>query len=69
LEEAVSQVRASRARVGGFQGCSVDNKLVAEIGERHLVSPGSLLLADRCFGSTVTSEARRRRARAGVPLP
>jgi len=39
-DEAVSAVRAPRARVGGFQGCSIDNKLVAEIGERHLLSFG-----------------------------
>lgn len=64
-DEVVREVRASRARVDGFQGCSLTTSWLQRLVRGILSHPG-LLHPD---ASRRWSEARLSRVRAGVPSP
>jgi hypothetical protein len=62
----VREVRASRSRVGGHQGCSLTTSWLQRLSERHPVLVGSSARAPQ--GVLVRGE-RRGRACGGVPSP
>jgi hypothetical protein len=64
-DEAVGQVRASRTRVGGFQGCSLTISWLQRLARGIFSHPGHSLLRRKSRRSV----ARVRTARAGVPSP